>query len=393
MNRWYGPLTLALSVQVATSAADFAVPVLGPLITQEAGVPASHVGYYSSAVAAGAMVFYLFGAGLVHRAGPVRCLQLGAALCAFALLVALTGTWWLILAAGLLLGLGFGTNSPASAALLHTNVPPEKLSFTFSIKQAGMPAGAILAGLLLPVLTTLWSWQVALASFAGLCVACLVAIVLFHSNSTSAWLRGPEAEKRPLLDPLSLLSLAGRRDVRRLMIVGALLAIVQGSANAFLVTYLVTGLGHSLVAAGSLYALFQVLGIPGRIASGWLADRTTGRPAMLAITAVGTAAAIGLLSYLAPTSPLMLVGLSIAALGLVVGNWNGILMAEVTSRAPKGWVPEANNLLAIGAFAGFILGPILFSLIATSDGGFKTALHLLALCALLSLLPLTKWRR
>ena len=393
MNRWYGPLTLALSVQVATSAADFAVPVLGPLITAEAGVPASHVGYYSSAVAAGAMVFYLFGAGLVHRAGPTRCLQLGAVLCALALLIAVTGTWWLILAAGLLLGLGFGTNSPASAALLHANVPPEKLSFTFSIKQAGMTSGAILAGLFLPLLAALWSWQGALLCFAGLCFLCLAAIQLFARGSALQGSRTTEARNRHLLDLRSLSSLVGRRDIRRLMIVGALLAIVQGSTNAFLVTYLVAGLGHSLVAAGSLYALFQVLGIPGRIASGWLADRSTGRPRMLATTAVGSAAAIGLLSNLAPTSPVMLVGLCIAALGLVVGNWNGILTAEITSLAPEGWVPEANNVLSLGVFTGFILGPILFSLIATSGGSFQTALHLLVICALLSLLPLARWQR
>ena len=168
---------------------------------------------------------------------------------------------------------------------------------------------------------------------------------------------------------------------------------MQGSANAFLVTYLVTGLGHSLVIAGTLYALFQALGIPGRIASGWLADSAVSRSGMLAITAVGSAAAITLLSLLGPTSPLTLVGLCVAALGLVIGNWNGILIAEVTSLAPKGQVPEANNVLSLGIFAGFILGPLLFSLVASSGGGFEAALYLLAISALLSLFPLVSWRR
>ena len=93
VTTWYRPLAIAASVQIATTAADVAVPVLGPLITAEAGVPASYVGYYSSAVAAGAVVFYLLGAGLTHRTGPVRCLQLGAALCAVALLIVLSGNW------------------------------------------------------------------------------------------------------------------------------------------------------------------------------------------------------------------------------------------------------------------------------------------------------------
>lgn len=88
-----------------------------------------------------------------------------------------------------------------------------------------------------------------------------------------------------------------------------------------------------------------------------------------------------------------MIWLCVAALGLVIGNWNGILIAEVTSLAPEDRVPEANNVLSLGAFAGFIVGPILFSLVATSGGGFQTALHLLVLCALLSLLPLARRQR
>lgn len=388
---WYRPLAIAASVQVVTTAADVAVPVLGPVITAAAGVPPSHVGYYSSAVAAGAVVFYLLGAGLTHRVGPIRCLQLGAALCALALMIILAGNWWLVLAAGLVLGLGFGTNAPASAALLHASAPPKRLTFALSIKQAGMPAGAILAGLLLPALAALWGWQAALICLAGACLFCLTAIQIFYRDAVSQTPSETASRTRPLLDLRSLLALAVRRDIRRLMIFGALLAIVQGSANAFLVTYLVTGLGQSLVIAGTLYALFQALGIPGRIASGWLADSTIGRPGMLAITAVGSAAAIALLSLLGPTSPLILVGLCVATLGLVIGNWNGILIAEVTSLAPDGQVPEANNVLSLGIFAGFILGPLLFSLVASSEAGFETALSLLAISALLSLLPL--WLR
>ncbi len=378
---------------MATTAADVAVPVLGPLITAEAGVPASYVGYYSSAVAAGAVVFYLLGAGLTHRTGPIRCLQLGAALCAVALLIVLFGNWWLVLAAGLMLGLGFGTNAPASAALLHASVPAKRLTLAFAIKQAGMPAGAILAGLLLPAVAALWGWQAALLCLAVLCVLCLTAIQLFPRDLTSQIPNETESRNRPLLDLRGLLPLAGRQDILRLMIFGALLAVVQGSANAFLVTYLVTGLGYSLATAGSLYALFQAVGIPGRITSGWLADSATGRFGMLAITAVSGAAAIALLSLLQPTSPLLLVALCVMVLGLVIGNWNGILIAEVTSLAPDGQVPEANSVLSLGIFAGFIVGPVLFSLVASYAGGFEAAFQLLAISALLSLLPLAPWRR
>jgi hypothetical protein len=72
MRAWYPPLAIALLVQLVSSLADMTLPVLAPLITADAGVPASYVGYYASAVSAGAVVFYLLGGAFVRLAGPVR---------------------------------------------------------------------------------------------------------------------------------------------------------------------------------------------------------------------------------------------------------------------------------------------------------------------------------
>lgn len=388
MNSWQRPVALALSVQVITTAADVAVPVLAPLVMAAAGVPSSHVGYYASVVAVGAMIFYLFGAELVHRAGALRSFQLAVALCALALTVAASGHWWAMLSAGLLLGIGFGAFAPASGVMLQALVPKKRLTLAFSVKQAGMPAGAILAGICLPLLAALWSWQAALLCFAGLCVAVLVLIEVFRDRSSDVQRAEGRSPSPRWFDLRRLSSLAGQPAIRRLMICGGLLAIVQGSVNAFLVTYLVSGLGHTLLTAGWLYSLFQLAGIPGRIASGWLADRVTGRLAMLAITSASCALLVASLAFLKPSTSPMVVAVCTTALGLMVGNWNAISIAEATNLAPSGRVPEANNVLSLGNFAGFILGPLLFGVAVSSDRGFQTALFLLALCALLSGLPL-----
>ena len=389
MRQWAAPLSIALSIQVVVSAADMAVPVLGPVVTAAAGVPAAHVGYYASAVAAGAVAFYLFGASITHRYGAVRTLQIGAVLAALSLLLVLTGAWVVILLAGLLIGIGFGANTPASAELLHRHVPPERLGLAFSVKQAGMPIGAILAGLSLPVLAQIWGWQAAILAASGLG---LVAVLLVQPLRSRYDTRAPgeaNAASGTWVDLRALADLSKRADIRRLMVYGALLAVVQGSVNAFLVTYLVTALGHSLVLAGSLYSLYQVIGIAGRIASGWLADRALGRLRMLAVIGTASGAAAILLSGLTAATPLSLIVLCVLFAGLVTGSWNGILLAEVTEAAPDGRVPEANNVTAIGVFAGFMLGPTLFGQAITMSD-FETAFVLLAACAALSLLALRR---
>jgi len=159
MTRWFPPSSIALSFQIVTSAADMAVPVLAPIITSSTGVPAAYVGYYASAVSTGAIVFFLLGINTVHRLGAIRALQTGTLVCAIALIIMLVGHWTSILVAGFLIGLGFGTNVPASGIILRDIVPSNRLRLAFSLKQAGVPLGTILVAMTLPAMAELWGWR------------------------------------------------------------------------------------------------------------------------------------------------------------------------------------------------------------------------------------------
>ncbi|WP_119166898.1 MFS transporter [Algihabitans albus] len=385
-NNWRRPLSIALSVQVATSAIDMAVPVLGPAITSSIGVPASYVGYYSSAAAGGAIFFYLLGGGLVRRAGPERILQIGALVCAGSLLLALSGAWWLVIAAGLLIGLGFGANAPASGLLLQRSVPRQRLRLAFSIKQAGVPLGALIAGAGLPVLAGIGTWQTALlaASALGVTVAVFVELSMRRDRGSFGRVRSATGGSG-LADLKVLLGLIRLRSFRRLVAVGALLAVVQGSLNAFLVTYLVTELQLSLVFAGGLYAAFQAASIPGRILSGWLGDKQALRPVILMHIGVASSAAVAILSVLNPGVLPLTIAIPVAAAGFVVGSWNGVLLAESAEAAPEGRVAEAQNAVALGIFAGFLLGPLVFATVV-AVAGFQATFLVLAGIALLSAL-------
>lgn len=385
MKGWYRPLAIALSVQLVSSLADMTLPVLAPLITADAGVPAAYVGYYASAVSGGAVLFYLLGGAFVRLAGPVRTLLAGGAVCALGLLLELTGSWWAIVGAGLLIGIGFGTNAPASGVLLHAAVPRERRYFAFSLKQAGVPVGSVLAGLCLPILAALWSWRLAVLTSFAVGVVVLVAV---HRLGRSQPAHAAAFEGR-WLDLRRLVELARTGVIRRLMIAGALLAIAQGSVGAFFVTYLVEALGHSLVLAGSLFAWLQLVGIGGRIASGWLADRAP--RFALAVLGAASALSVAALALMTPHTPVAMLGVNVVALGLVIGSWNGVLLAQVTAEAPADRIAEANSVAAIGVFGGGIVGPLLFAQIVAASGRYATALLVVAASAALSLAALP-WR-
>ena len=383
-ENWRRPLSVALVAQMAISVIDMAVPVLGPTIMASAGVPASFVGYYASAAAAGAIAFYLFGAGIVRRVGAERALQVGAIICAGGLLLVLTRQWWLILVAGVMIGLGFGTNAPASGVLLRKAVPRRRLRLAFSIKQAGVPLGALIAGAVLPLLSMIGGWQTALCAAAAVGVLAMIFVELSLRNDHC-----PRADDRQRTamgsrpDLQVLLSLLQLRSFRRLVVVGALLAIVQGSLNVYLVTYLVTELQVSLVLAGGLYALFQAASIPGRLLAGWLGDSRRLRSAMLMYSGLASALAAVLLATLTTGSAMVAISAAVVFAGFVVGSWNGVLLAESAEVAPDGMVAEAQSAVAIGIFAGFLLGPLILAS-GISLLGFQTTFFLLAGMALLS---------
>jgi hypothetical protein len=50
----------------------------------------------------------------------------------------------------LLIGLGYGPSPAAGSEVLQRYSPPDRRSLIFSVKQAGVPAGGVLAGLVLP---------------------------------------------------------------------------------------------------------------------------------------------------------------------------------------------------------------------------------------------------
>jgi MFS family permease len=74
------------------------------------------------------------------------------------------------------LGLCYGSVNPASTHIPARVTPERFRPVYFSIKQAGMPMGAALAGLLLPLIVAAYDWRIAMIA-TGL-VAVVVAVII-----------------------------------------------------------------------------------------------------------------------------------------------------------------------------------------------------------------------
>lgn len=375
---WAGPLAAIILLQVAASFLLQLLPVTAPLFAARFGWSESAIGYLMAGTMASAILCLSASSPLVRGLGPVRAVQV-------ALLVGVLGAallwlplWIAPLGACLLIGLAYGPATPAGGEVLQRFAPQRHRSLVFSIKQAGVPAGGAAAGFLLPPVAE----SAGLEAAVGLAVALPLAVVAlaqrFRARTDAGRDRAIRWSPAQLLGlrnlTLPLRALRGGRDLPALAGVGCGLAFCQGTLNAFLVTYLVAGLGCALGTAGAVFALMQAGGIVGRLALGWLADRLGSAVAVIRLSAVASALVMLALAAAAPGWPVWALSLLGFLAGASVAGWNGVHLGEVARRARPGQVGEASAGAAMLAFAGLIAGPALLATILAASGGFAAGL-------------------
>lgn len=361
---WGVALGATMLAQMISSFMGQCLPVLAPLVTAGAGVAPERIGNLSSLTSLGSCLFLAFGSPFLARFGPVRSLQAGAACAIIAMLVAALGWWPALMAASLLLGIGYGPMPPAGSRILAATAPKQHRSLIFSIKQSGAPAGGALAGLIIAPVAAAFGWNLALLVAVTASVISIIAIAPLRAQMDM------ERDRNRSIRPRDVFSLrAVLAPIRTLMANRALFSVTvlaisfscaQGTLYSFSVTYL-TGRGLSLIDAGFAYACLQVAGVVARIVLGWVADRT-GRPAAnLVIQAYVAALCLVVYAFMPMDAPLALVACIATACGFFCASWNGIVMAEVARLAPPEHVADATSASTLFIFAGYVVAPSLFA--------------------------------
>jgi predicted MFS family arabinose efflux permease len=272
---------------------------------------------------------------------------------------------------------------------LQRFTPQRRRNLVFSIKQAGVPLGGVLAGAVLPPLIALVGWRATAGFAATLVLACVWAVAPLQAYADSL---DDGRQTRPqaasgLIGRLSqpFRSLSSAPGLWRISLAGALLAIGQSCWFAFTVTYLVVELGLSLTAAGLIFAVMQGAGVIGRIGLGWVSDRVGSGMPVLMVAAVMSAATTALLGLTTPDWPIWSLVLLAALAGVSVSGWNGVQIAEVARRSPQSLVSETAAGSTILIFVANIVGPLLFTVFVTATGRFDIAFFGVAAACLLSL--------
>ncbi len=398
MMRWPFPAwTLAIAVililQTTSAYLTRIVPIVSPAFMEEFGWNGSWIGYLTAANTVGALFVLMIGTALIRRVGAVRALQVSLLIGAASIVLFYFPSFAVALFASFLIGLSNGTATPAGSEVLQRFTPEANRNFVFSIKQAGVPLGGVVAGLTLPPLVDALGWQMALvvAAAAAIGATCVMWPFCARIDGPRIWASAFKFDGlssiRDLAFPVRSLSQAP--GLLRISLVGALLAVSQACWFTFSVTYLVVELGMSLSVAGLVFAVMQATSVVGRVLMGWITDRLGSPPATLAFAAVASAATTALLGLSTPAWPVWSLVLLAAVAGVAVASWNGVQIAEVARRSPPGLVGETASGSVILVFISHMVAPAAFAAFVAATNRFDYALLAAAGCSLLCL-PLLK---
>ena len=373
-------LAITTAVQSVISLSSVAVPVLAPAAAREIGFSVGVIGYFISIMYVGAATAALVSGGLILRYGAMRVSQVCLGLCACALLLLTVLPLALIPCAAVLLGCGYGPITPASSHVLARTTPPHLMALTFSIKQTGVPLGALMAGLIVPPLTLGLGWRAAALSVAALCIVTIAGAQTLR--------RELDADRNPA-HPLSLanvitplrLIFANPAQLRNVFAAAAY-AGLQLCFYTFVVAYLTDNLAYTLVAAGFALSVANFGGVAGRIVWGWIADRTRSPGLVLGVLGVAMTVAAFATAAFTPEWPYAAVLAVCVLFGITAVGWNGVQIAETARLSPPGMAGVVGGGTTFITFIGIIVMPTLFALAHDATGSWRLPFMLFCLPAL-----------
>lgn len=359
-------LQVTLAAQTLATFVLAIAPVVAPAVAPQLGVLPAQVGTFTGTAYLFAMLSGLLFAPWIGAIGPVRSTQgVLVTAAAGALLATFAGPAGLLLAAALV-GIGYGGANPAAAAILSRHAPAGATGFFFALKQAGVPLGVALAGLLLPAGLALFGWRATVWAAVGVCVG--VALLLVPAAPR---LEGERAARpRGTAWAGTLLQVLRQPALRRLSLMSTAYAMAQLGFLTFSISLLVQQ-GLPLPVAAGLLAASQAAAVVVRIGMGHVADRWIAPRVLLGALGLAMAVLSVALAFLPPAPPLFLATAAMVLAGATTMGWNGVFFAQLVRVVPRDQLAQSSGGTQVFTFAGSMLGPLLFSQLLLAGGSYR----------------------
>lgn len=269
-------------------------------------------------------------------------------------LIALSTTFWTLLAAMAIAGIPQGWGNPATNKAIATGVAVDQRGVLTGIKQSGVQLSVFISGAGLPFVARTAGWRTGLWIAVGLALAALAGLrsitVLDDEDppdqqvAPSAGTTGQTATAKPPLPAF----------VYQVAAYGFLMGFVGGGIGRFLPLFGEEQVGLSPAMAGLVFALSGLVAIPVRIMSGASLDR--GISARLTMTAMAGGAVVSCLLLVYAPSIALLLWIGAVLNGVTLGSWNTSANLAMIREMGSAGAGRATGILLFGFLIGLTVG-------------------------------------
>lgn len=306
----------------------------------------------------------------------------------------LSHSYWMLLVAAVIAGPTQSISNPTTNKIITTFVPVAKRPGWIGVKQSGVQASQLFAGIFFP-LAALWAgWQGAM--WLG---AVVVAWMLwFGLRQLPAAAPTTPLKNDDAASPLAA-SASGR--LPSFVWLFAAFSFLSGlgmqATNIYLPLFAVRELGFSLVLGGLAAGLSGLIGVVSRV--WWGRRMAAGGTAGVLLLFIALGAVAGALSFWGASAyrqPALL-WLGVVLHGVTVLGANVVVMSGVMKYVASERVGAATGIVSMGMYAGFATGPFLMGVLLQSTSGFTVGWlavgTMYLLCGLVALLIIRTRRK
>jgi MFS family permease len=360
----------------------YAISALGPFLTRDLHFKPELLGYLVMSSFGLAALLSLWAGALVDRVGSRSSLIVLFSAVALAFtLIATVESFYGLIAATAICGIAQALANPVTNLLITQQVPTENKAKAVGLKQAGVQLAALFAGLVLPGISSRYGWPVAFGMVVPVAILLVVTALLVtprqHSRASRSFSLSP---------PNSLLLW--------LILTQFCVGVSLSAFVTFLPTFAVRQ-GMPLSLAGSLIAVFGVMGVISRIVLTPIGAKLKDESGLLLLLIAIAACAIVVTMHAGPEAHWLL-WIGAASMGLTAAGTNAIAMSMLVRDSKFGPVTSTSGYVSVGFFGGFALGPPFFGFLSSSSPDMRpgwVALIGVLMAACLTVLALASARR
>jgi MFS family permease len=358
--RWV-VLAAATFAQAAASFVMQGLGILAGFLQEDFRLSTFEVGLLIASATAAPIFVLPFVGDLLDRHSERLIMATGAVVLAIGLVLCALAPGFIVLLATLfIVGCGYATTQPGGSKSVSNWFRGNQLGFAMGVRQSGLPLGGAAAAALLPIITTLHGWRIALLTGTALSLAGGLAFAaLYRSPATAS--ADIVTRSRPAMGFATIVTMLRHPWMRSIVLSGASLVCAQFAILTYFMLYLRDAHAIPLVNGAWLMFVAQLSGVAGRVILAALSDRPGASRFRLVIASMlAVTAGLIALALLQPQMSWSLLILISAWFGFFGLGWYGPWIAFLADVAP----PERLGLtlgvaMALNQVAAVVTPPLL----------------------------------